>query len=276
MFQKSKFAFFILTLFALSAAFAFAQENKDKQEKPKKQEKIDYKGGNLTAEQVAEAVILVYGQREGLKAVRKTELERGELSRFAPDGASVVEKSTYERRIIRGESLEKDRVRLDQKLSAAQYALIYDSNKIFGIINETVFVPREEAANAFQASIFHGLDTLLRYKENGSTLKLAGKDKQMGVEFYQLDVTDKQNRTTRFNISTKLFRVQSLEYNFSPTAGATPVKAVRKFYDYRNAQGTFVPWRSVLLMDGKPVEETNIATVTYGMKINESDFSSGE
>ena len=35
----------------------------------------------------------------------------------------------------------------------------------------------------------------------------------MGVDFYVLDVTDKQNRKTRFYLSTKTFRVMMLEYD---------------------------------------------------------------
>lgn len=297
MFQKPKSAiltFLLLSFFALSS-LVWAQNkttSTDKQEKPKKQKKAEkqkkpekekkprkqpkFNIKDLTAEQLAETVILVYGRREGLAAIRKTELERGEMLRFAPDGITVSEKSSYERRVLRGENQEKDRIRLDQKLTAAQYALIYNENKVFGIINDTTFVPRQEAERSFQATIFHGLDALLRYKENGSTLKIAGKDKQMGVEFYQLDVTDKENRTTRFNISSKLFRVQSLEYNLAPTTDGTPLKYMRKFYDYRNAQGTFVAWRTVLLSDGKPIEEINISTVTYGGKIEDSQFQSGE
>ena len=288
MFQKSKLAAFIIVFFGLSAVFlpVFAQEKqpaadsstpkikKEKPKKPEKQPKFD--ASNLTAEQLAEAVILVYGRRENLATIRKTELENGEMQRFAPDGTTVSEKSSYERRIVRGENQEKDRIRFDQKLSAAQYALVYDQNKVFGIFNNTTFVPREEADRAFQAAIFHGMDALLRYKENGSTLKLAGKDKQMGVEFFQLDVTDKENRTTRFNISTRLYRVQSLEYSFSPTAAGIPVKYLRKFYDYRNAQGTFVAWRTVLFAEGKAVEETNVSTIRYGTKIEDADFQSGE
>jgi hypothetical protein len=283
-FQKEKYIAFILLFFCFLIAPAAAQEQqrqnqneeKEKQEK-KKQEKVDPK--NLTAEQLAETVIFAYGGLGGratLTAIRKTELERGEIIKYAPDGVTVAERATYEKRTSRGESQEKDRIRIDQKLSAAQYALIHDASKTFGIINDTVFVPREEAERGFQASLFHSLDALLRYKENGSTLKMAGRDKKMGVDYYQLDVTDKLNRTTRYNISSKLFRVISLEYEFSPTAAGTPVKYVRKFYDHRPAQGMFVPWRTVLLVDGKPVEETNISTVTYGTKIEDANFQAAE
>lgn len=276
MFQKEKFFIFILSFLMLTTP-TFAQEKQPDKPKPKpdKQEKVDNK--NLTAEQLAEGVIYIYGQREGLKAVRRTEIERGEMVRYGEDGTTILERSSYERRILRGENQEKDRIRLDQKTgSTPRYALVYDATKIFGILNTTVFIPVEEANRGFQASIFHGTDALLRYKENGSTLKLAGKDKQMGVEFYQLDVIDKQNRTTRFNISTKLFRVLSLEYDVTAPTLEKPIRYVKKFYDYRNAQGTYVPWRTVLLANGKTIEEINVSTVTYGTKIEESDFASTE
>ena len=38
-------------------------------------------------------------------------------------------------------------------------------------------------ALAFQNQIWHGLEALLRYKENESKLELAGREKIMGVEF---------------------------------------------------------------------------------------------
>jgi hypothetical protein len=280
--KTQKFSIFTLFLLNLCVAFLIApgQNIREKTpspvktpEKSKPLTPIDLKNTNLTAEQIAETVILVYGRRENLATIRKTELERGEIKRFGADGVTVKEKSVYERRTVRGESLEKDKIRLDQKLNTTEYTLIWDTNKVFGVINNTVFVPLEEAERAFRASIFHGFDALLRYKENNSTLKLAGKDKQMGVEFYQLDVTDKQNRTTRFNVSAKLFRIQSLEYDFAADANAKPARYVRRFYDYRNAQGTAVPWRSVLTIDGKIAEEVNILTVTYGMKIEDAAFS---
>lgn len=251
-------------------------ENREKQEKKEKQEKpkpISFDLKNPTAEQVAELAIYAYGGfggRNTLQQIRKTEVETGQIRRFAEDGKT--DESSYERRIMRGATLDKDRVRVNQKTPQAEYALIYDTTKTFGVINNTTFTPRTEADRAFQAQMFHSLDALLRYKENGSTLKLAGKDKNMNVEYFILDVTDKHEHTTRFNISAKTFRVQSLEYTMALVEGATPVKFIRRFYDYRFAQGTLVPYRSVLYADGKQLEETNVLTVTYGTKIEETQF----
>jgi hypothetical protein len=272
-----KFLFLTVTAFCgltalVSVSAQQAQEKQDRKSE-KKQTALDGKNQNYTAEQVAETVLFAYGGAGGrntLSQIRKTEIETGRSTRIAADGKP--EDSTYEKRIMRGESQEKDRVRINQKLPQAEYALIYDAAKTFGIINNATFTPREEADRNFQAQIFHGLDALLRYKENGSTLKLIGKNKNMNVEYYVLDVTDKQNRTTRFNISAKFFRVHSLEYSLALTEGGTPVKFVRKFYDYRGAQGTLVPYRSVLQADGKQIEETNILTVTFGTKIDENQF----
>lgn len=292
-FQKKLFVFIVLILSAFNVTLTLsvnAQENtaaatdkqtkensnKENQEKktnkPAKPEKYDF--NNLTAEQLAEVVIANYGGRVRLATIRKTEIERGRVTRFVEN--APPQDSSYEKHLVRGENQEKDRVRLNQKLTEAQYALVYDASKTFGIINDAVFVPREEANNNFQAAIFHGLDALLRYKENGSNLKLLDKDTQMGVDLHHLEVTDKQNRTTRFNISRKFYRVISLEYSLALTANGVPTKFIRKFYDYRLAQGTLVPYRTVLYADGKPIEETNLSTITYGTKIEDAEFQSGE
>jgi hypothetical protein len=246
-----------------------ADEKKDEKKKPLKFDK-----DNLSAEQVAEAVIYVYGSRPGLEQIRRSGIERGKMTRVGDDGRT--EDVTYERRFMRGENVEKDRVRLDQKSSNTDYALIYNDKRVFGVINGTVFTPRLQAANDFLAQSQRSLDTLLRYKENNSTLNLIGKDKFKGFEIYVLDVTDKEKRTTRFYISAQKFRVLALEYEEPVAPGGQPVKFRREFHDYRVAQGTLVPYRTVLYVNGKQQSETNILTVTYGVKIEENLFQTPE
>jgi hypothetical protein len=111
--------------------------------------------------------------------------------------------------------------------------------------------------------------TPFRFKENESTLELIGREKQMGVEFYVLDVTDKQKRKTRFYVSVKSFRVMMLTYE------ADGVKYRRKFYDYNYAQGTLVPYRTVLWADEKIIEESEVGTITFGQKVDEELFKAG-
>ncbi len=91
----------------------------------------------------------------------------------------------------------------------------------------------------------------------------------MGVDFYMIDVTDKLSRKTRFYVSTKSFRVMMLEYE---DAG---VKYRRKYYNYNYAQGTLVPYRSVLWAGDKVIEETEINTITFGQKVDEDLFKAG-
>jgi hypothetical protein len=47
----------------------------------------------------------------------------------------------------------------------------------------------------------------------------------------------------------------------------------RKFYDYNYAQGTLVPFRSVLWANDKQIEETNIQTISFGQKVEEVIFN---
>ncbi len=224
---------------------------------------------NPTAEQIAETAIFLYGfggGRNTLNQIRKTALERGRISVL--NGEGRMEQATYQKWTTRGESLAKEKIRLDQEFPSARYSLVYSDEKTFGIFNDTVFTPRDDAARAFQNQIFFGLESLLRYKENGSTLALVGKEKIGGVDFHVVDVTDKQDRKIRFYVSAKSFRVMMLEYEDGG------VKYRRKYYDYNAAQGTLFPFRTVLYADGKVVEETDIGTVTYGQKIDDNLFSS--
>jgi len=259
-----RFKHFILSavLILTSLSFVSAQETSDK--KPNGTPKPVESAKGVTAEQVVETTILLYGTRDNLKQIRKSVFERGKISITNAEGR--VEQANYERWILRGDSLDKERIRFDQEFPNAKFSLVYKDNKIFGIFNDSVFQPREDAAKAFENQIWHGLEALLRYKENGSTIELVGKEKLMGVEFHLLDVTDKQNRKTRFFISAKQFRVMILEYT------EDGIKYKRKFYDYNYAQGTLFPYYTILWADGKQIEETTVQTITFGQRVQEDLF----
>jgi hypothetical protein len=229
---------------------------------------------NFTAEQIVEGVILVSGSRPVLNQIRRNGLERGRSSRMGQDGR--VEETRYELKFVRGDKPEKDKVRIDNKTSQAEYSLIFGEGKIFGIINGSPFQPRAEATAGFISQQAHSIDALLRYKENESKLASAGKDKHQGIDVYVIDLTDKANRKTRYFVSAKSFRVLWLEYEDTPTGASTPVKYMKRFYDYRVAQNTLVPYRTVLTEDGKQTVETRILTVTYGVKMEDSLFQSPE
>jgi hypothetical protein len=253
-------------------AFAFGQGGQPKPTAPKPSptptitiQKLDLK--NLNADQVAELSLVAYGGRGGLGQIRKTTFERGRSTFTAADGTTTS--ATYQRFVIRGEDVDKEKIRLDQDFPAARYSLVHSDDKIYGIYKNTVFTPREDAVRSFENQIIHGLEALLRYKENGSTLLLQPKEKIYGVEYYVLDVTDKQAHKTRFYVSAKTFRVMMLTYEDEG------IKYRRKFYDFRVAQGTLAPFRTVLWADDKQVEETEIGTITFGQKVDEDLFKAG-
>jgi hypothetical protein len=229
---------------------------------------------NYTAEQIVESVILVYGSRAALEHIRRNGVERGRVIRTMPEGA--IEEANYERRFVRGEDLDKDKIRLDQRLPTMEYSLVYGGGKIWGLINGTAFTPREDAATNFLSQHRHSLDSLLRYKESGYTISLVGQQQQKGLDLYVVDLEDKEKRKTRYYVSSRTLRVLWLEYEEAPTRGATPVKYTKKFMDYRIVQQTLVPYRVVLLEDGRQSQETLLLTITYGVKVDEAIFKNPE
>lgn len=221
----------------------------------------------FTAEQIIESTIFFYGYPGGrvtLNQIRKTTQEKGNLTYTGSDGKA--EKASYQRFIIRGDSLGKEKIRLDQDFTSAKYALVFADEKVFGIYNNTAFTPREDASQRFENQIIHGLEALLRYKENESKLDMGPREKVMGVDYYVIEVTDKLQHKTKFYISAKTFRVMMLTYEEGG------VKYKRKFYDYNYAQGTLVPYRTVLWANDKIAEESEIGTITFGQKVEEELF----
>lgn len=250
------------------------QETKqDNKQEPKPDLKQNGKDTKFTAEQIVESVILIYGTRPGLEQIRKYGVERGKLTRTNTEGA--IEESEYERRFIRGENLDKDKIRLDQKLPTMEYSLIFGDGKLWGIINGAAFTPRQDATTSFISQHHHSIDSLLRYKECGSTITLAGKDQQKGLDLFMIDLEDKDKRKTRFFISARSLRVLWLEYE-EGNPGGVPVKYTRKFLDYRVVQQTLVPYRTVLVEDGRQSQESRVLTITYGVKVNDAIFQRPE
>lgn len=249
--------------------------NKQSQQPVPKTEKPDKNQKTFTAEQIAESVIFISGSRQLLTQIRRNGLERGRVCKPTCEVPGKTEEATYERRFVRGEKSEKDKVRVDQKMPTLEYSLIYGDGRLWGIINGASFTPRQDAANTFLSQQRHSLDKLLRYKENGSTLIYVGREKQKGLDLYVIDVVGGDKEKTRYFISAKSLNVRWLEYE-EPSAGAAPVKYRRTFHDYRYPQGTLVPYRTVLHQGGSQIQETKILTVTFGIKLDDSLFKSPE
>jgi len=225
----------------------------------------------FTSEQIVESTILIYGTRPLLEQIRRNGVERGKLTRFPAQGNP--EEADYERRFIRGENLEKDKIRLDQKFPTMEYSLIFEDGKVWGLINGAAFTPKQEATTNLISQHHHSIEALLRYKECGSTISLVGKESQKGLDLFVIDLIDKQQKRTRYYISARSLRVLWLEYEEGAPGGA-PVKYQRKFLDYRVVQQTLAPYRVVLFEDGRQSQETRVLTITYGVKVSDSIFKS--
>lgn len=263
----------LLAACALPAAAAPAQDaGGQKSEKAKKEDEPRRAKGDgkaVSAEQIAETVVLVYGSRPGLQQIRRTGVERGRITRTGDDGRPEV--ISYERTFKRGDTFDKDKIRLDQHMSAIEYSLIFSDGRVTGLLRGTPFTPKQEDVTTMLTERVHGIDALLRYKESGATLKYTGKESQKGLDLWVLELTDKENHSTRYFISSKTGRILWLEYEEG--SGASAVKYRRSFHDYRIVQGTLVPYRSVLYAGDRQVEESQVLTVTYGVKMEDAVFT---
>ena len=132
----------------------------DKADIPKEQKKAPVKvdkSAAPTAEGVAEAVIFAtapsINARAVLKQIRHNGVEHGQLTRTTTDGR--IEEVTYDQRFVHGDTTAKDKIRIDQKTPASEYALVYNEGQVWGIINGTAFAPRQETAASFLSQNRH-------------------------------------------------------------------------------------------------------------------------
>ena len=122
-----------------------------------------------------------------------------------------------------------------------EYSLVYGDGKIFGLINGAAFTPRQDASASFISQHHHSIDSLLRYKECGATPTLVGKEQQKGLELFVVDLTDKDNRKTRYYISARSLRILWLEYE-EGSPGGTPVKFTKNSSTTARCSR---PWRPI-------------------------------
>lgn len=261
----------LLPLLFLSSAMLFAQQPTPSPDASQPVQPSTGKNSNaaFTAEQIVESTVFIYGFGGGravLDQIRKSAFERGKATLTNPDGR--VDSISYQRWTRRGDKQATDQIRFEQDFANARYSLLYKEAKVMGIYNDSVFTPNADALRSFENLHFRNIEALLRYKENESKIELGEREKIMGVEFYVIDLTDKEQRKTRYYISVKSLRVMMLEYEDGGQ------KFRRRFYDYRNSQGTLVPFRTVLWAQDKIIEESSIGTITFGQKIDDAIFVS--
>lgn len=232
------------------------------------------------AETVAEYVILAYGTRPALQAARANIQEDGTIKLMTDQGSIS---GNYTLRQSRREKSSQDLLRVDLDLTPPEtqtsgkpikYVIAYNGASVWSAQNDQYRNAAPEAEAAFQAQLTHDYASLLRYKEDGSTLELKNKETVVGVECNVLEMTSPDGSKTTYWISAKTYRILHLEYSLTLAQGQTPIKyRVSFFYTpLRVIQNTLVPTRRVMLQNGKLVQEVTINQFNYSAKFDPEIF----
>ncbi|MEW6736634.1 MAG: hypothetical protein AB1489_35420, partial [Acidobacteriota bacterium] len=254
-------AFIILSLPVVTLGGKPSEDKKKKDELAKRMEK-------LTAEQLAELVILAYGGRAELQQVRTNGVEDG-LIRLPTDNKDI--EGRIFRKFLRRDN-GSDLLRVDVELPTQKLTFGYNGYTMWAARDGVNFTPTKEAEQGFLASLTHKYEALLRYKEQESTVTRCGSDCIVGIDTEMLDLIRKDGSKTRFYISTKTFRILHLEYELQVTADGPPTKYRESFYDFRPVQNTLVPTKQVLYENGRLVQEIRLTQIKYHDKLDEEIF----
>src|SRR5215208_6679053 len=100
----------IISFSALGLSTVSAQEPAPS---PEKQPVLnpDKNAKNFTSDQVAESTIYIYGSRNLLAKIRRNGVEVGRICKPTCE-VGKLEEASYQRRFVRGESMDKDKIRL--------------------------------------------------------------------------------------------------------------------------------------------------------------------
>ncbi|MFY9223491.1 MAG: hypothetical protein WAQ98_12530 [Blastocatellia bacterium] len=272
--NKSFIAFsLILTMFlaATSISPSITKANKLAQEKDKKEKKKtdqEKRLEKLTAEELAEVVIISYGGRAELELVRTSGIEEGTIKLLGDD-------KEIEGRITKKFSRKNpkgiDLARIDVKLPNQEITFGFNGFTVWAARDGVGFNPEEGAEKSFSAALVHNYEALLRYKEQESTLERAGMETIVGIETLLLDLTHRDGSKTRFYISSKSYRILHLDYEVA-LSNDKPTKFRESFYDFRPIQNTLVPAKSILYENGRQIQEILYTQIRYKLPFPEETF----
>jgi hypothetical protein len=249
-------------------------------EKDKKKQEAAPEVKLSPAEVIAEYVIIAYGTRPALQTARANIQEDGTI-KLVTDQGNIT--GNYTLRQSRREKSTQDLLRVDLDLSPPEnqtsgkgikYIIAYNGASVWSAQNDQYRNAAPEAEAAFQAQLTHDYASLLRYKEDGSTLEMKKPETIVGVDCNVLEMTSPDGTKTTYWISTKTFRILHLEYALNLAQGQQPIKyRVSFFYTpLRVVQNTLVPTRRVMLQDGKLVQEVSITQFNYSAKFDPEIF----
>jgi hypothetical protein len=232
------------------------------------------------AEAIAEYVIFAYGTRAALQTARANIQEDGTIKLVTEQGNIS---GNYTLRQSRREKSSQDLLRVDLDLTPPEsqssgkpikYIIAYNGASVWSAQNDQYRNAAPEAEAAFQAQLTHDYASLLRYKEDGSTLELKKPETVVGVECNVLEMTSPDGSKTTYWVSAKTFRILHLEYSLTLAQGQAPIKYRVSFYytPLRVIQNTLVPTRRVMLQDGKLVQEVTINQFNYSVKFDPEIF----
>jgi hypothetical protein len=261
---------------SIQANISVEDKKEDKKEKElkdhpsKKDEKENIKRlEKLTAEQLAEVVILAYGGRNELQLVRTNGSEEGSI-RLAGDDKDI--EGRIIRRFNRKDATSQDLTRVDVELPTQKLTFGFNGYTVWAARDGLNFTPSAEAEASFLASLSHNYDALLRYKEQESTLERGGSESIVGIDTVVLDLTHKNGEKTRYFISTKTYRILHLEYELKLRPTDQPTKFRESFYDFRPIQNTLVPTKSMLYENGRFIQEIRVTQIKYHTKLDDELF----
>jgi len=302
----------VVLIFACTASFErAAQQQQPKEKKPaekqdqkgseKKQEELIRKddttlptgkeikkqGKNETklspVESIVELAIYAYGGRKQLETARSAIVEEGTI-RLVTETGDLTGK--YLLRSMRREKSWLDLLRVDLELNppgstdrpgaaeVLKYTIAFNGASVWSAQNGQYINPAPRAEAAFRAQLTHEYMALLRYKEDGSKIELAGPETVVGIPTNMVDLTLPSGEKTRFWISSKSYRIVHAEYELSLPGDPKPTKYHIAYYyaPFKVVQNTLVPTRREMTQDGKLVQEIVLGPITYSAKLDPEIF----
>lgn len=108
------------------------------------------------------------------------------------------------------------------------------------------------------------------YKQKGVDIELVGKDQIQGKATYHLKVSRKDGATQHYYLDAET----GLEKKISTVVEQNGRKLTidREPSDYRAVQGRIMPFRTVEVVDGKPMVEMTIESVEFNVPIEDALF----
>lgn len=217
----------------------------------------------IKAEEVIEKSIQAQGGRQALEQIKDTVVTLS-CKFYLPQGEILGERKIYSQ-------AEPYKIRIEDSLLGMQVIMAFDGEKTWlQQMGQTMLAP-EAINNSIKTSAARE-NLLLKYKQKGCKVEYLGESQIEARRVYQIKILCPDIGETFYYFDSETFLPLKIEFK-APNESGQIVKNEILNADFKKIENIVLPWKTVVLTDGRKTLEAAIQEVKFNQGLADSLFA---